>query len=158
MPDVFAGHVVLCELVQQFAGQNEIKKIVHVRHERRVGGRLPGATPKKCEDLCIRQQWAVAVGEFWVRGGDDPRSSVNRHNAQRMLILDARMPRILRFLARGSWGHETLLAAAQMVGLGREHAESRTLARCGGHVNSTKKENRGQKWQKIKLRRARSSL
>jgi small subunit ribosomal protein S2 len=27
-----------------------------------------------------------------------------------------------------------------MVRLGREHAESRTLARCGGHVNSTKKE------------------
>src|SRR6266852_1316631 len=72
MPDGFAGHVVLCELVQQLAGKNEIKKIVHVRYERRVGGRLPRATPKKCEDLCIRQQWAVAVGEFRVRGGDDP--------------------------------------------------------------------------------------
>src|SRR6267154_3279998 len=157
MPDGFAGHVVFCELLQQFAGQNEIKKIVHVRHERRVGCRLPRATPKKCEDLCIGQQWAVAVSELRMGGGDDPRGSVKRHNAQRMLILGARMPRILRFLARGSWGHETLLAAAQMVGLGREHAESRTLARCGGHVNSTKKEIARRNGKNCKLRGPQSS-
>jgi hypothetical protein len=68
-----------------------------------------------------------------------------------MLIIGARMPWIWRFLTRGSWGHEALLAAAQMLGLGREHAESRTLARCGGHVNSTKKEIALQKWQKLQV-------
>jgi hypothetical protein len=53
MPDGLSFRAVFAELIDQFAGQYEIEKLVHLFDDCRVGGVLPRLPPKHCEHFHI---------------------------------------------------------------------------------------------------------
>ena len=106
--DIFSGHAVFGELVEQRAGEDEIEEGVHLLAELRVGGFLPGCAPEEGEDFDVGEKRAIAIGEVRRGCGGIANVGMQGHDADGRFGLRFCVRRI-RF-ADGTRGHGWLIA------------------------------------------------
>jgi hypothetical protein len=65
MGDFVVCHIILAELIDERAGQDEVKELVYFLHHRVLRRGVPSGAPENGEYLDGCDERAVAIGELW---------------------------------------------------------------------------------------------